>query len=91
MEAVISDWLVEAPTGMSLVPFASGTPDSEEIRPRSIQVVPIKFVAMLIHRDNASAAMAFQELAGVYAADDTLEACGDVLAWLRVALLHCPR
>ena len=39
----------------------------------------------LIHRDNVSAAMAYQELAGVFATDGILEAYGDALSWLRIA------
>ena len=79
------DQLAAAPPGTFLGPYAAGEPDTEVVRPRLIQVVPTKYAAALIHRDGVAPATAYQELEGMFAADGVSEACGDVLAWLRVA------
>lgn len=83
--AVMMDHLDAAPPGVFLGPFAPEVAETELIRCRLTQVLPTKYAATLVHRDGVSPATAYQELHGMFAADGVLEACADVLAWLRVA------
>lgn len=80
--AGMPDQLAAAPPGTYLGPYAA---DAELVRPRITQIIPTKYAAALVHRDGVSPDTAFQELYGTFASDDTLDACSDVLAWLRVA------
>jgi hypothetical protein len=68
-EAVMPDRLAAALPGMTLGPYGPGTPHIEMVRPPAIQVIPTKYVATLIHRDDISSAIGSQELAGVFAAE----------------------
>jgi hypothetical protein len=45
----------------------------------------LRDIRKLVHRNGVSPATAYQELHGMFAADGVLEACADVLVWLRVA------
>ena len=45
MEAVMPDRLAAAPPGVSLGPYGPGRPDTEVVRPRAIQVIPISYAA----------------------------------------------
>lgn len=83
--ATMPDQLAAAPPGTYLGPYAPDTPGTELVRPRTTQVIPTKYAAALVHRDGVSPDRAYQELQGMFAADDVLEVCADVLAWLRVA------
>lgn len=83
--AVMPEQLAAAPPGVYLGPYGADDPDTEVVRPRMTQVIPTKYAAALIHRDGIAPAIAYQELAGMLAADGTLEECSDVLSWLRVA------
>ena len=83
--AVMADHLEAAPPDTFLGPYAPEAADTELIRCRVTQVLPIKYAATLVHRDGVSPATAYQELHGMFAADGVLETCADVLAWLRVA------
>ena len=83
--AVTMDHLDAAPSGLFLGPFTNDVADTKLIRCRLTQVLPIKYAATLVHRDGVSPATAYQELHGMFTADGVLEACADVLAWLRVA------
>ena len=79
------DHLDAAPPGNYLGPYGADVPGTELVRPRMIQVIPVKYAALLVHRDGVSPAVAYQELRGAFEADDVVEACTDVLSWLRVA------
>ena len=68
-----------------LGPYAEGDPNTEVVRPRNIQLLPSHYAAMLVHRERVSPRMAYRELAGAFQADGNMEACEDILAWLRVA------
>lgn len=83
--AKMPDYLAAAPPGTALGPFGADAPGTEVVRPQIMQIIPTTYAATLIHRDGVSPAMAYEELLGMFGADGTLEACGDVLAWLRVA------
>ena len=83
MDDVVAAW-AEGPTFLG--PFAEGDPNTEVVRPRNLQLLPSRYAAiMLVHRERVSPRMAYRELAGAFQADGTVEACGDVVAWLRVA------
>ena len=83
--AFMLDQLEAAPPGSFLGPYAADAPGTELVRPRTTQVLPIKYASILIHRDGVSPAAAYPELHGILEADDALETCGGILAWLRVA------
>ena len=83
--AVMNDQLEAAPPATFLGPYGADAPSTELIRPRMSQVIPTKYAATLVHRDGVSPATAYRELYGMFEADGVLEACADVLAWLRVA------
>lgn len=83
--AVMPDQLMAAPPGTYLGPYVAEDPDTEVVRPRFTQVIPTKYAAALVNRDGVSPAMAYRELYGMFEADRVLEACNDVLIWLRAA------
>ncbi|KAI2489206.1 hypothetical protein MHU86_25383 [Fragilaria crotonensis] len=83
--ATMPDHLAAAPPGAYLGPYGAEALGTEVVRPRITQVLPTKYAAALIHRDGVSPAVAYQELHGMFTADGLLDACADVLAWLRVA------
>ena len=83
MEALVPAW---ADPQVPLGPFADGDPETEVVRPRNTQLVPGgKYAALLIHRRRVSPKVAYQEIAGAIRADGAVEACTDVLIWLRAA------
>lgn len=80
------DLLMGAPPGSYLGPFGTKDPDTEIVRPSLTQVLPTKYyAASLVSRDGILPAMAYRELYGMSEADQVLDACSDVLTWLRVA------
>lgn len=84
--ATMPEQLMAAPPGVQhLGPYGADDPATEIVRPRMTQVIPTKYAAALVHRDGVAPATAYQELAGMFLADNVLEECNDVLAWLRVA------
>lgn len=82
--AVMPDQLLLA-AGGHLGPYGADAPNTEVLRPRHTQVIPTKYAASLIHRDGVAPATAYRELYGMLEADGALEACADVVSWLRVA------
>jgi hypothetical protein len=82
MDDVVAAW-GEGPTFLG--PYTEGDPNTEMVRPRNIQLLPSRYAAMLVHREHISPRTAYRELAGALQADGNLAACGDVMAWLRVA------
>ena len=87
--AVMTDQLEAAPPGNFLGPYAADTQNNELIWPQMSQVIPTKYAATSIHRDGVSPSTAYQELSGIFETGGVLEACADVLAWLRVACMAC--
>ena len=83
--ATMPDHLDTAPPGVYLGPYAADVPGTELVRPRVTQVIPLKYAATLIHRDGVAPKVAYQEIYGMLEADNILQACADVLTWLRVA------
>ena len=83
--ATMLDQLEAAPPGLYLGPFAADALGTELVRPRTTQVLPIKYAAALVHRDRVAPDEAYRELYGLLEADGALESCADVLTWLRVA------
>lgn len=83
--AGMPEQLMAAPPGIHLGPYGADEPGTKVVRPRMTQVIPTKYAAVLVHRDGVAPATAYQEMAGMFAADGMLEECSDVLAWLRVA------
>ena len=83
--ATMADQLDTAPPGMSLGPFGPDVPGTEIVRPRITQVIPARYASVLVHRTGLRASTVYTELYGMLEADDMLDACSDVLAWLRVA------
>jgi hypothetical protein len=77
--------LAAAPPGSYLGSYGADVPGTELVRNRVTQVIPTKYAAALVHRDGVAPATEYQELAGMLEADGTMEACADVLTWLRVA------
>ena len=68
-----------------LGPYTEEDPETEVVRPRNIQIVPGVYAALLVHRHGVTAKMAFQELHGAMQARQEVEACQDVLSWLKAA------
>lgn len=66
-------------------PFAEEHPETEVVRPRNTQLVPGNYAALIIHRRRVNPKMAYQDIAGAIRADGALDACADVLIWLRAA------
>ena len=64
-------------------PFAEGTPETEVVRSRQLQMIPGYYAALLIHR-RVSAKVAFQELYGAIQARCEENICRDIIAWLKV-------
>ena len=82
MEVLLPTW---GDPSVPLGPYTDLEPETEVIRPRNSQLVPAKYAALLIHRRRIKAKQAYQEVVGAIRADDALEACADVIAWLRAA------
>ena len=67
------DLLAVAPLGTYLGPYAIETPGTELVCPRATQMISIKYAASSVHRDGVSLDTTYQELHGMFAADDVLE------------------
>lgn len=65
--------------------YAADTPKTELIRPRYTQVLPPRYAATLVHRVGVTPATAYHKLNDMLEANGALEACADIVAWLRVA------
>ena len=82
MEALIPTW---GDPRVPLGPFTDEHPETTVIRPRNTQLIPGKYAAIIIHRRRVKAKQAYQEIVGAIRADEALESCEDVVAWLRAA------
>ena len=81
----VAAW-AKGPTSLLVGPsYAEGAPNTEVVRPRNIQLLPSCYAAMLVHRERVSPCKAYRELVGAFQVDGNMEACGDVVAWLRIA------
>ncbi len=58
--------------------------ETEVVRSRKTQLVPGKYAALIIHCHPITPKQAYQKIVGTIRADETLEACKDVVARLRV-------
>ena len=83
MEALVPTW--ENPDVLSLGPYAEGDPETEVVRPRNTQLVPGRYAALLIHRRRVKPKQAYQEIVGLIRAEEAMEACSDIVTWLRAA------
>lgn len=82
MEVILPTW---ADPSVPLGPNTDVDPETEVVRPRISQLVPGKYVSLIIHRRRIKAKVAYQEILGALRADGALEACADVVTWLRAA------
>lgn len=83
MAALLPAWNdVETPT---LGPYTDQDPETEVVRPRNIQLVPGRYAALLIHRRRVRPKTAYQEIVGLMQANNEIEACTDVVTWLKAA------
>ena len=71
----------------ALGPYAEdGEVPTELVRPRNgVQLVPSRFAALLVHRENVTPRQAYVEIAGAIRGDDNDGPCADVITWLRAA------
>ena len=81
----MGDLMVTADGPLFLGPYADDAPDTEVVRPRNVQLVPSHYAAMLVHRDNITPRTAYRELSGAIQVDGNMDACADILSWIRVA------
>ena len=69
----------------TLGPFAEDAAETEVVRPRYTQVVPGRIAALLVHRRQVHPKRAYQEIVGDLLARGQMEACRDIVIWLRAA------
>lgn len=82
MTALLPTWDDTEPT---LGPYIETDPETEVVRPRYVQVVPGRYAAMLVDRRRVRPKQAYMELVGEMQARHEIEACQDVVTWLRAA------
>ena len=82
MEALLPTW---ADPLVPLGPYTEEHPETEVVRPRNTQLIPGKYASIIVHRRRIRAKQAYQEIVGAIRADEALEACADIVAWLRAA------
>jgi hypothetical protein len=66
-------------------PFVEDTPDTEVVHPRNLQLLPSKYAPLLLQNDSCPRSERFTILQEAIALNGELEACRDVLVWLRAA------
>ena len=59
--------------------------ETEVVRPRHVQLLPCRYAAILVHRPGVTPKVAYQELVGAMKAQGKVEACHDVIVWLKAA------
>ena len=84
MAALLPTWEADTPL---LGPYGDQEQglETELVRPRYTQLIPGRYAAMLVHRRRVPPRQAYQELIGAMQAQNELEVCRDVVAWLRAA------
>ena len=73
MPGILATWIGEVALG----PYTEA-PDAaltKMARPRHVQLVPIKYASLLVHRENISPKQAYQEVAGAIHANGNDAAC----------------
>jgi hypothetical protein len=73
-----------------LGPYNDGDLGTELVRPRNLQLLPSRYAALLVNRDSITPKQAYIELAAALTGDGNLEACVDMLTWLRAACTARP-
>jgi hypothetical protein len=68
-----------------LGPYADRTAGTEAVRPRMIQLLPNQFAPLFLQNDGLPPLVAYRTLREALIEANALEACGDVLTWLRAA------
>ena len=66
-------------------PFTEQDPETEVIRTRHVQLIPGRYASVIIHRRRVRPKQAYQEIVGAIQAQNEVESCHDVIAWLRAA------
>jgi hypothetical protein len=83
MDGLLATWPGDLP---ALGPYLEeGEVATELVRPRNVQLVPSRYAALLVHRENVTPRQAYVEIAGAIRGDDNDVPCADVLTWLRAA------
>ncbi|KAI2510215.1 hypothetical protein MHU86_4247 [Fragilaria crotonensis] len=83
MATIVPTW--DDATTPVLGPYTDQVPETEVVRPRHTQVIPGRYAALLIHRRRVRPKTAYQEIVGALQANNDMEACSDVVTWLRAA------
>jgi hypothetical protein len=78
MDGIMADWVLD---NQNLGPYPEGDPNAVFVQPRHVQLLPTRYVALLVHRDGLSPRGTYAELAGAIHADGNEVACADVLTW----------
>ena len=65
--------------------YPDDAPDTEVVRPRHMQLVPGSYASIFVHRRHIRAKQAYQELVGAMQGRDEIDACQDIVTWLRAA------
>ena len=82
MTALLPTWGEATPV---LGPFTEEDPATEVVRPRHIQLVPGRYASLIVHRRRVRPKAAYQEIVGAITAHHEVDACQDILTWLRAA------
>jgi hypothetical protein len=69
----------------TLGPYTDQDPETEVVRPRNTQLVPGRYAAMLVQRRRVHPKQAYAELVGEMQNRNEVDACRDVVTWLRAA------
>ena len=83
MPAVLAGWNEQK--SAILGPYTDQDPVTELVRPCHVQLLPGRYAALLIHRQQVMPTQAYYELTGAIVAYGFTEACADLLTWLRAA------
>ena len=85
MDSLMAEWVIN---DNNMGPYLDADANTAVVCPRHIQLLPMHYAALMIHRDGLSPKAAYSELAGAIhadGADGNDVACADVLTWLRAA------
>lgn len=80
MTAFLPTWRDDVPV---LGPYTEQDAETEVVRPRHIQLLPGRYASLFIHRSRVRPKRAYEELVGALQANGDLDACQDVVTWLR--------
>jgi hypothetical protein len=82
MQTLLPTW---ADPSEPLGPYTDEDPETEVVRPRHVQLLPCRYASILVHRRGVTPKVAYQELFGAMQAQGEVEACHDIIVWLKVA------